>query len=454
METDEQWKEFGEEFWKTPRSSCPATLKSIALACIRVSGENGDLLPISNLWLYHDSRLKCFGGLLKEMDRSWNDTKRKDIIEKLTEWDLWESWVQSTKALLKKGLPDILAVQLAENAEQDAFALFFNNTFEAARRSLDDGWKQIVEDALRIAVRRFVKTQMIESGFNNKKVVSRTVSDSIRAALSLLPEYVTAPVWLTDSAYQRIEKLGLQSDCDFEFLGQPEVASQQEGLARELLEKFYIWQITSISPTAKTGLKDLSSHTSLTKRRDWQLGLGPQKTRRLRDLIIPNSVTLQTTATSRLQAMLLGKAKWEGEPLPASLVNVVPLAEACIQPTKLTVDAIAGTLMPLESEQLPSETTALADIQELVKAGGCQLLGSPKELNLKWRYGGDIVARLDDAAFAIETDRIIVHQFRPPADEEQWKRVLAVFETNSTVSPGYQAEKEQSLFQCYQSHRD
>lgn len=454
LETDEQWKEFGEEFWKTPRSSCPATLKSIALACIRVSGENGDWLPISSIWLYHDSRLKCFGGLLKELDRSWSDTKRKDIIEKLTEWDLWESWVQSTKTLLKVRLPDVLAAQLAKNAKQDAFALFFNNTFEAARRSLDDGWKQIVEDALRIAVGRFVKTQMTESGFNNKKVVSRTVSDSIRAALSLLPEYVTAPVWLTDSAYQRIEKLGLQSDCDFEFLGQPEVASQQEGLARELLEKFHIWQTTSITPTAKTGLKDLSSHTSLTKRRDWQVGLGPQKTRRLRDLIVPAAGLTPTTAASCLEAMMLGGAEWDGEDLPASLAAVGSLAEACIQPSKLTIDAIPGTLTPLETEQLPAELTDLPEFHDVLSLGHYQLLGSPNELNLKWRYDGDIVARRDDAPFAIEADRIVVHRFRPPADEEQCKRVLAVFETNSTATPSYEADAVLSPFERYQKHRD
>ncbi len=246
----------------------------------------------------------------------------------------------------------------------------------------------------------------------------------------------------------------LASDRDFEFLSQPEVAGQQERLARDLIEKFYQWQATAITPTATTGLGHLSTASSLTKRPDWLLGLGPQKTRSLRDLIVPTSATPQTTAARRLQAMLLAQAKWDGEDLPASLVDVPPLAEACIQPNKLEVDTIAGTLTPLEYEQLPSEAAALADIQALVQASGCQLLGSPKELNLKWRYEGDIVARLDDALFAIESDRIIVHRFRPPADEEQCKRVLAVFETNTTVSPDYEAEKVQSPFLCYQKHRE
>jgi len=454
LATDELWNTFGEQFWSTPRSRCPATTKPSALTCIRVPGENGDWLPISYLWLDDDSKVDCFGGLLKEWDRSWNDTKRKDITEKLKDWGLWESWGQSTKTLLKDKLPGVLARKLAENTEQDAFALVFNTAFETARRCLDDGWKHIVEDAVKTAVGRLVIAQMTEAGFKKRKVVSRTISDPIRAALTLLPEFVTAPPWLTDSAYQRITKLGLQSDCDFEFLSQLDVASQQERLARDLVEKFYQWESTAITPTATTGLGQLSAETSLTKRRDWLLGLGPQKTRRLRDLILPTSTKLQTTAASRLRAILLAQAKWDGEDLPTAMVDVPSLAEACIQPNKLEVDSIAGILTPLEYEQLPSEATALADIQELVQAGGCQLFGSPKELNLKWRYEGDIVARLDDAAFAIEPERIIVHRFRPPADEEQCKRVLAVFETNTTVSQDYEAEKVQSPFLCYQKHRE
>ena len=454
LATDEQWKTLGDQFWNAPRSRCPVAAKPSALICLRVPGKNGGWLPISNLWLDDDSKVDCFCGLLKEWDRSWTDTKRKDINEKLKVWDLWETWERSTKTLLKDKLPGVLAKQLAENAEKDAFALVFTNAFEAARRCLDDVWKHIVEDSIKKAVGRLISAQMTEAGFKKKNVVSRTVSESTRDALNLLPGYVTAPPWLTDATYQSIAKLGLQSDCDFEFLSHTDVASEQESLARELLEKFYQWQAAAVTPTAMTGLGQISDATSLARRRDWLLGLGPQKTRRLRDLIVPTSTKLQMTAASRLKAMLLAQAKWDGEDLPATLVEIASLAGACIQPNKLQMDAIPGTLTPLEYEQLPSEATVLADIQELVRAKGCRLLGSPSELNLRWRYEGDIVARLDDALFAIEADRIIVHRFRPPADEEQCKRVLAVFETNTTVSQDYEAEKVQSPFLCYQKHRE
>ena len=454
LASDEQWLVLGEQFWNTPRSRCPATAKPSALTCLRLPGKNGNWLPISNLWLDDDSKVECFGGLLKEWDRPWTDTKRKDITEKLKEWDLWDSWEQSVKTLLKEKLPGILAQSLAENSQQDAFALVFNTAFEASRRPLDDGWKHIVQEAEKTAVRRLLTAQMAEAGLAGKKVISQSVAENLRAALCLLPEYIVAPPWLTDSACKRVTNLGLLANFVCEFLSQTDVNAQQDRLVRELLEKFYQWQAAVLTPAATTGLQDLSAATSLARRRDWQLGLGPQKTRRLRDLIVPNSATLQTTATSRLQAVLLAGANWDGEDLPASLAAVGALAEACIQPTKLTVDTIEGTLTPLELEQINAELTALPDFRELSSSGSHRLLGSPNELNLKWRYDGDIVARRDNAPFVVEADRIIVHRFCPPADEEQCKRVLAIFETNSTVTRDYEAEKNRSPFQCYQNHRE
>ena len=454
LANDDQWKTSGERFWNTPRSRCPVAARLTALTCIRVPNQNGDWLPIADLWHDDDSGTECFGGLLARWDRSWTDAKRKDITEKLKEWGLWDSWEQSAKTLLKEKLPGVLARRLAEHSESDAFAVVFDAAFESSRRVLDDGWKHIVREAEKTSVSRLLTAQTNEVGLNGKTVVSRSVADPLRAALGLLPEYVTAPPWLTDSAYQRITNLGLQSDYSFKVLSQIDVAGQHERLARELLEKFYQWQPSAVSPTAMTGLGHLSATTSLTKRREWQVGLGPQKPRRLRDLIVPTSTNLHTNSANRLLAMLLSQAKWDGEDLPATLVNIVSLAEACIQPDKLEVDQIQGILTPLDYEQLPTEALALADFKEIVDAGGYRLLGCPRELNLRWRYEGDIVARLEDALFAIEAGRIIVHRYRPPADEEQCQRVLNNFETYATVSDDYKADAVLSPFERYQKHRE
>lgn len=454
LATEEQWRLLGEEFWRSSRGRCPAHAKTSVLACLHVVDKGGVWLPITNLWLDDDSNVDCFGGLLREWDRPWNDAKRKEVTEKLKEWDLWEGWERSTKSYLRERLPGVLARQLAENAEKDAFALVFNKEFETSRRFLGDGWKLIVEDSVKIAVSRFVNAQMAEMGFRKKRVVSRSVSDAVSAALRLIPEFVSAPPWLTDAAFERVSDLGLLSNCDFTFLSESGVRSQQDRLVRELLEKFYQWQADALIPAATAGLQELSPATSLARRRDWQLGLGPQKIRRLRDLIAPTTPAMETTAESRLQAMLLTRAKWDGEELPASLAVVMAITEACVQSTKLSADPIEGMLTPLEVEQLNSELSALPEFVELSRSGRYRIFGGPNKLNLKWRFEGDIVARYDDAPFAIEPDRIIVHRFRPPADEEQCKRVLAVFETNSVVSRSYEADTDLSPFERYQKHRD
>jgi hypothetical protein len=122
---------------------------------------------------------------------------------------------------------------------------------------------------------------MKEAEFTKKTVVSRSISDSMRAALGILPEYVSAPLWLTEVTYQRIVRLGLRAKDDFEFLSQQEFSNHQERLTRELLEKFHQWPTTTVEANTLLGLQLLCVSTSLNKRRDWLLGLGPQKSRRL-----------------------------------------------------------------------------------------------------------------------------------------------------------------------------
>ncbi|MGH7991319.1 MAG: hypothetical protein ACREDS_14160, partial [Limisphaerales bacterium] len=221
-----------------------------------------------------------------------------------------------------------------------------------------------------------------------------------------------------------------------------------------MLEKFHQWPEAPIPATAQDGLEQLCAGTSLKQRRDWLLGLGPQKSRRLRDLIVPITIAKQTTAASRLKEILLKQADWRGEPLPLRLLGVAALAEACVQPDKLEPEPISSTLTPLELEQLPPEISVISEIIELTQTGGYRLFGNPKPLNLKWRYEGEIVATFDDAQFSLDADRIIVHRFRPPADEEQCRRVLGVFETNATVSSEYEADAVLSPFERYQKHRE
>jgi len=141
-------------FWKTPRSRCPATAKPSVLTCIRVPNKNGDWLPISNLWLDDDSKVDCFGGLLKEWDRPWTDTKRKTSLEnlKIGIFGIMGTVGQDTA---QRKTPSILAQSLRKS-HRGCFLLVFDTAFEASRRPLDDGWKHIVQEAEKTAVRRLL----------------------------------------------------------------------------------------------------------------------------------------------------------------------------------------------------------------------------------------------------------------------------------------------------------
>lgn len=452
--TEEQWKSLGQQFWEALRGPCPESARYSALACLRVPDIAGNWLPIGELWLDDDSPTDCFAGLLKAWNRPCGDVKRKNITAKLKSWQLWDEWKRSAKGLLKDKLPGALANLLADHADKDAFSLVFNKTLESTRRQLDDDWRLVVEDAEKRAVSRFVTAQISDRGIGGKVLLSPAIPNSLRSALQLLPQYVSAPSWLTEAAFQRIVRLGLHNQVGSEFLAQQDFSRNQERYSRELLENYHRWQVTGCPSPDQTGLQQLCDVTSLRQRRDWLVGLGPQKSRRLRDLILPAAVIPDSTTRVRLMAVLLAKAEWRGEPLPAPLGSVTAIAEACIQPDKLELEPVPGTLSPLQIEQLSTEVLSVPGITELLQADGCRLLGSPKPLNLKWRYDGEIVASLDDAEFSIETDRLVVHRFRPPADEEQCRRVLGVFETNTTVTKEYESDAVLSPFERYQKHRE
>ena len=165
-------------------------------------------------------------------------------------------------------------------------------------------------------------------------------------------------------------------------------------------------------------------------------------------------VQIQMADTDRLRQTLLDQAEWRGEPLPSVLANIPALAEACIQPAKLELETKLGTLTPLDAEQLAPETLALPEVSRLLATGACKLFGSPQPLNIKWRYDGEVVATLDNAEFVVEADHLIVHQYRPPADEKQCQRILSQFETYAVDGADYKADSTLPPYERYQKHRE
>lgn len=454
LDSLDAWQTQGEQFWKNPRRTCPPQFIASALACLRVPSGDGRWLPLAGLWLDDDTPVDCFAGLLTAWPLRYADNERKRITGLVKEWGLLGEWEQTTKAKLRERLPGELTRRLTEQSGGDAFGLVFNQSFEDARRPLDGGWAHIINEAEEIAVSRFLHARSVEQNLSGKTVLSVSIEASIRAALCLDNAFAPAPSWLTDSTHRRVCRLGLQEKLGLTFITQQEFSKHRERLGRELLKSFYRWQIDPGNELQSKGIDELCSPISLKQRREWQVGLGPQKERRLRDLILAGVVQIEMGDTDRLRQMLLDRAEWRGEPLPSALANIPALAEACIQPAKLELEIKLGTLTPLDVEQLGPETLALPEVSRLLAAGTCKLYGSPQPLNIKWRYDGEVVATLDNAEFVVETEQLTVHQFRPPADEKQCQRILSQFETYAVDGTDYKADAVLPPYERYQKHRD
>jgi hypothetical protein len=112
------------------------------------------------------------------------------------------------------------------------------------------------------------------------------------------------------------------------------------------------------------------------------------------------------------------------------------------------------SLSPIHHEQLSRDLQTDTDLKEVLANGSRRLFGSLSELNLRWLYEGEVAAVLNNADFVLFDDRLVVHRFGAPADEEQCRRILAEFETPTTPPPGYASDQSLSPFARYQRHRE
>ncbi|HEY5911139.1 MAG TPA: Eco57I restriction-modification methylase domain-containing protein [Verrucomicrobiae bacterium] len=369
------WRKFGTAFWEMPRSSCPETLKESVLGCLRVPGNNGTWLPVADLWLEDDSPTDSFGGLLKSWSLPYSNSQRQACTAKLRAWGLYSAWEKRCKTKVREELAGVFTVSLSNHEGAPPFAAVFSENFERSRRGLEDGWKLIVSDAEKTAIRRFVDARQRELKLSGKTLLSPAIPAETRDALMLHPDFAAAPAWATEDAWQRILRLGLSETCNFEFLDEKGFRSRKAELAKGLLEEFHNWKDKAISESARTGLESLFSAVSSRQRSDWYVALSSQKRRPLREFF----AGLVTTSpddkpAERLMARCLSRAKLHADPLPPPLDAIPSLVEAAINLQKLRVERDGKGELLLEREQvediLSSEADALALAQDSIPLVG------------------------------------------------------------------------------------
>ncbi len=454
----EAWQTHGKQFWRNPRRPCPPELLASALACLHVPSGDDGWLSLSGLWLDDDTSVDCFAGLLTAWPLRCADNERKRITGLLKEWGLFAEWEKTAQKALAEKLPGELTRRLTEQSDGDAFGVVFNQAFEDARRPLDGGWAHVVNEAEKTAVSRFIQARAKEDNLSGKTVLSASIVATIRAALCLDADFVLAPPWLTDAANQRICRLGLQEKLSLKFLSQQEFSKQSYTLIRELLEHFHHWKDSAPTPDALAGLNEMAAITSRANRRNWPLGLSSQKKPLLKELIHSQSADAAANPAEQLNRLLLAKVDdWRNaEPLPELLASVSALAEACVQPHNLKLEVPVLTLTPIERGQIPSTALEEPAVRALVEAGKHRFFTSTQALKLRWRQHDEVVATLPAADYVVDGDKLIFARSLPPADEEQFREVLAIYQRYDVTSAAYRRDKDSGLaaFSLYQNHRD
>lgn len=452
--TDEAaWRQWGEKFWASKRLQCPQGLQNGVLACLRVPVGNQRWLPLSGSWLLDDTVPGCLDLLFSRI----TDESRPTIHKQLRGWDLIDLWVGQTETRIRDLLPVRLLERLVSRASGDAFLATFSGQFDELLHRLPGGISREVSDAAKTASSRFVRARVDEEELEDKTLVTLDVTAPLRAALCLLPKWKLAPPWLTPAARQRLDAFGLTGGLSFRVLGMKEVKEQQGQLIRELLEEFHQWKESEATPDALAGLEQMAASVARTNRRNWAVGFSPQKKPLLKELILTQSAEPAVSLAEQLNQLLLAKVDaWRNAyRLPPLLAKIPSLAGACAQPHTLTLKLPAVTLTAIERGQILPAALEEPIVRGLVEAGMHSYFTTAPPLKLLWLQDGEVVATLPAADYVVDGDKLIFAHSLPPADEEQFRTVLAIYERSDNPTIEYQRDKDSGASSSarYQSHR-
>jgi hypothetical protein len=450
MADEATWRELGEKFWQSKRLSCPEILENSVLACLRGPAASGQWLPLTEVWLLSDSVPDFLGSLFVSI----SGFRCEHIRSRLKEWQLLDTWIEKSEVRVKSELPGHLLNRLTEQAAHDAFGLTFNHSFDELQQRRLGRLLQEVNEAAKLASSCFVHSCTDEDDLKGKTVVTTDVAAPVRAALCLLPEWKLAPSWLTTSARKRLESFGVIPS--FRILGEKEVKAQQGQLTRELLDHFHQWRDSAPTSEALAGLEEMAASESRVNRRNWPVGLSAQKKPLLKELVHAQTPNASASPVEQLKLLLLAKVeRRDAEFLPEVLAQVPSLAKACMQPHKLELEIPNVTLTPIERRQILPAALEEPAVRALVEAGKHGFFTTVPPLMLRWRQDGEVVATLPAAEYVVGGDKLIFAHSLPPAGEEQFREVLALYQRSDNPSAEYQRDKEEGVshFELYRRNR-
>lgn len=448
--SESSWREFGEAFWQSDRRACPEGIQNAVFASVRVPALNGAWPSLAEAWLESDAVPDC----LKSVFQPIRSELRGRIRERLRQWQLFELWLEEAERRMARLLPEHFLKRLTDLIDGDAVSLVFDQAFDSFQKERLGALPGAVKEAAQTALSRFVRARAEAEALNGKEVVAAEVSPTIRAALCLLSKRVPAPSWLTTSAIRRLSEWGVIPP--FRILGAKEVRLHQGQLCHNLLDRFADWCDSEPSIEALAGLEEMAAVESRVNRRNWPVGLSPQKKPLLKELVYSQPPDASLSLVEQLKLSLLSKVERRNtDLLPRLLAQVPSLTEACMQPHKLKLEVPALTLTPIERGQIPPAALEESAVQALVNAGGHCFFTTAQPIRLQWRQDDEVVATLPSADCIVEGNKLIFAHSLPPAGEEQFREVLALYQRSDNPSAEYQRDKDAGVspFALYQSHR-
>jgi hypothetical protein len=450
MAGEAAWHELGEIFWHSKRLPCSDGLKHSVFASLYVQLSQNKWIPLVEAWIFECKMPTILGSLFCPI----NSESLEHARSRLKEWHLFEVWMEESEKRVQNVLPVNLCKKLNDLLEQNPFEQTFDSSFEFLQKQRLGTLQHEINEAAKIAINRFIRLRTDEGGIIGKKFVTDDVDGHIRSALCLLPEWKPAPSWLTTVARKRLEFF--QISTHFRIVGAKEVKEQQGQLTRELLDRFHQWRDSEPTSEALAGLEEMAASESRTNRRNWPVGLSPQRKPLLKELVHTEPPDAIASPVDQVKLMLLAKAeRSEAELLPELLAQIPSLTEVCVQPNKLELEIPKVTLTPIERGQIPSAALGEPAVLALVDAGKHGFFTTIQPLKLRWRQDGEVVATLPAADYVVDGDKLIFAHSLPPAGEEQFREVLALYQRSDNPSAEYKKDKESgaSPFVLYQSYR-
>ncbi|MBE7536898.1 MAG: hypothetical protein IT285_06155 [Bdellovibrionales bacterium] len=426
---DYLWPDKGDEFWGGSREACPANLVRPVVAILEVRNAAQDFRPIAEVWLASSTAPTAFEGAVANA----HSKMRLEYKTALTNWGLFEEYDRVLQERLAQDLPAALGASLKQAVAHNRVGEWIEKRLGEKQQADKDGlqWGALFGQALSASIVASLVPALRDLG--PRQILSRSIPDAVRSVVLILRDYVEAPTWLNDRAFESLVKAdngGIFSGLTF--LPERSFTTKFPDITRQLLVTFHSWKSRPLSSAQCEALEKIFASPSRTDRKNFPVGIGPRTARPLSDFIVieesesdPNSYWLKEARTV------------EATTLPGELARFPALVEVCarIKDLKLVMDGLPESGLSFLEHEVADEILALPPVQKLLRDGGVTSIHQHVPLKLEWRDGERRVASVDRADFVVRGQQLFVSRIKISTEDQQFEDILSNYLSHSAQDP-------------------